>query len=168
MTPHQPPCSKRGGCFDSFVRFGAWSDETHCAFYFAFRGPRGSAPYENIRMPPRTEPISPRHLPIRGRRGFKSDTTPTKLLKRIVQAGAIVGDSKLDRHETRCLHTGWRARFFYARPSTRASCFRLIPTEKAKSCPCAAPLRSFGPPDAGMRAHTTRQRTRISGICLYL
>ena len=58
----------------------------------------------NIRMPPRTEPISPRHLPIRGRRGFKSDTTPTKLLKRIVQAGAIVGDSKLDRHETRCLH----------------------------------------------------------------
>ena len=31
--------------------------------------------------------------------------------------------------------------FFYARPSTRASCFRLIPTEKAKSCPCAAPLR---------------------------
>ena len=37
--------------------------------------------------------------------------------------------------------TGWRARFFYARPSTRASCFRLIPTEKAKSCPCAAPLR---------------------------
>ena len=55
-------------------------------------------------MPPRTEPISPRHLPIRGRRGFKSNTTPTKLLKRIVQAGAIVGDSKLDRHETRCLH----------------------------------------------------------------
>ena len=69
-----------------------------------FRGVRASAPYENIRMPPRTEPISPRHLPIRGRRGFKSDTTPTKLLKRIVQAGAIVGDSKLDRHETRCLH----------------------------------------------------------------
>ena len=37
--------------------------------------------------------------------------------------------------------TGWRARFFYSRPSTRASCDRLIQTEKATSCPCAAPLR---------------------------
>ena len=52
-------------------------------------------------MPPRTEPISPRHLPIHGRRGFKSDATPTRLLKRIIQAGAIVGDQPSNKHTTR-------------------------------------------------------------------